>query len=75
MTEKLLNKKRKNKCMYINVKLVFRFSFAGHEFRQGPVFRRCVEETNGENKFYFQSNVLNFNVVWHKINNNIDFQL
>ena len=29
-------------CMYIKVKLVFRFPLVGHEFRQGPVFRTCA---------------------------------
>ena len=38
--------------MYIKVKLVFRFPFVGHEFRQGPVFRTCVMEKM-ENKAVF----------------------
>ena len=33
-------------------KLVFRFRFVGHEFRQGRVFRTCVMETV-ENKDVF----------------------
>ena len=40
------------KCMYIKVKLVFRFPFVGHECRQGPVFRTCVMEKM-ENKAVF----------------------
>ena len=40
------------KCMYTKVKLVFRFQFVGHEFRQGPVFRTCAMEKM-ENKALF----------------------
>ena len=41
------------KCMYIKVKLVFRFPFVGHEFRQGPVYRTCAMEKKPENKALF----------------------
>ena len=41
-----------SKCINIKVKLVFRFPFVGHEFRQGPVFRTCVMEKM-ENKAVF----------------------
>ena len=30
--------------MNIKIKIVFRFAFVGHEFRQGPVFRTCAME-------------------------------
>ena len=52
--------------MYIKVKLVFRFPFVGHEFRQGPVFRMCVMEKMENKALFFLSNTLNFTVVWHK---------
>ena len=55
-------------------KLVFRFRFVGHEFRQGRVFRSFVME-KWRIKMYFLSNILNFTVVWHKIKYYNDFQL
>ena len=39
--------------MSIKVKLVFRFPFAGHGFRQGPVFRRYVMKKKLELSFIF----------------------
>ena len=45
------------KCMYIKVKLDFRFPIVtrGREFRQGLEFRRCVEEIKGKKIIFHQT--------------------